>query len=94
LALLDELPHNSKLVAELVERAKGGNKAAFEVLYEYYRPAVSRYLLGLLGNGEDRNDLLQETFVKAWLRLSSLGNVSSFRLWLYKIATNLVYDYE
>jgi len=42
----------------------------------------------LLGSFQDAEDLIQETLFRAWTRLASFAGRSSFRAWLYKIATN------
>jgi len=46
----------------------------------------------MLGSLEDAEDILQETLLRAWRRLGSFEGRSSFRTWLYKIATNASLD--
>jgi RNA polymerase sigma-70 factor (ECF subfamily) len=48
----------------------------------------------MVGNDEVGYELAQETFLKAWERLVSLHNSSSFASWLYRIATNITNDYQ
>jgi RNA polymerase sigma-70 factor, ECF subfamily len=81
------IPHS-----KLVLLAQEGDEKAFTMLFNYYRPALGRYLLGLLRNTEDRDDLAQEAFFKAWKELPRLRDPSLFKPWLYTIATNLVRD--
>jgi RNA polymerase sigma-70 factor (ECF subfamily) len=59
----------------------------FERLYYAYAPALRVYLTRLCGDKELANDLLQETFVKAYKALPRLQTLEP-RPWLYKIATN------
>jgi RNA polymerase sigma-70 factor (ECF subfamily) len=76
----------------LVELAQAGDDKAFTTLVNHYRPMLGAYLLGLVRNIEDRDDLAQETFLKAWRELPRLKQASLFKPWLYTIATNLVRD--
>jgi RNA polymerase sigma-70 factor, ECF subfamily len=82
------IPHDN-----LVKLAQEGNEEAFTALFGYYSPGICWYLAGLVKSPEDRDELAQETFVKAWKELPQLREASRFKPWLYRIATNLAYDY-
>jgi RNA polymerase sigma factor (sigma-70 family) len=77
----------------LVRLAQAGSKEAFAALFDYYRSGIERHLASLVRSPEDRDELALDTFFKAWEELPRLRNVSSFKSWLYRIATNLAYDY-
>jgi RNA polymerase sigma-70 factor (ECF subfamily) len=81
----------------LVALAQAGDEAAWATLITYYSPELSRYLRSKLRRMrcclEDADDIAQETFTKAWRGLRSLEQASKFKSWLYRIATNVVYDY-
>jgi len=81
----------------LVTLAQAGDEAAWVALITYYSPELSRYLRSKLrsmrGCLEDADDIAQETFTKAWRGLRGLEQASKFKPWLYRIATNVVYDY-
>jgi RNA polymerase sigma-70 factor, ECF subfamily len=77
----------------LVELAQARNEEAFTTLFSYYSPGICGYLAGLMRSPEDRDELAQETFCRAWEELPRLREVSRFKPWLYRIATNLAYDY-
>ena len=70
------------------------DKAAFGALFERYRRELQVHCYRMLGSFEDSEDLVQETFVRAWRKRGSFsvdGN-SSIRAWLYRIATNACLD--
>src|SRR6266567_5039299 len=80
--------------SELISLALQGNEEAFTALYHRYTPELRRYISGLVQNQEDRDELVAETFVKAWQKLPQLQSYERFRAWLYQIATNLAHDHR
>ena len=76
----------------LVRSALSGDAAAYDVLVKRYQRHVYSLLYRMLGNASDAEDLLQETFVRAYGALSSFRQDASFLTWLYKIASNLAID--
>lgn len=73
---------------ELVTLAKGSDFVAFEELVSRHGGRVYSYLYRLLGNREDAEDLLQQTFLSAFENLSRFREEASFRTWITRIATN------
>jgi RNA polymerase sigma-70 factor (ECF subfamily) len=78
----------------VVAAARAGDEHAFAQLVERYRPELQVHCYRMLGSFEDSEDLVQETFLRAWRRRASfsIGGSSSFRAWLYRIATNASLD--
>lgn len=72
-----------------VERARRGDSRAFGLLIDKYRPQIEGLIAGSLGPDEVP-DLLQETFLQAYLSLDRLRNPERFGAWLYGIALNLI----
>lgn len=62
--------------------------AAFRRLVTGYGPALHRHLLRMLHSGADTDDVLQNTFVKAYRNLGRFRGDSKLSTWLYRIATN------
>ncbi|HUZ47686.1 MAG TPA: sigma-70 family RNA polymerase sigma factor [Terriglobia bacterium] len=68
--------------------AKAGSYAAFEELVNRYEKKIYRLGLNLTGNPEDAEDLLQETFLKAFQHLPTFREDSRFYTWIVRIAIN------
>ena len=78
--------------ALLVARIRAGDDGAFELLVARYQAPLFRYLRGLVGDQELARDLLQETFLRAFRSIGSLGTPGLLRSWLYRIAHNQAYS--
>lgn len=70
----------------LVARARNGDEDAFRRLVERHQSAVARTVLGMLGAGDDADDVGQETFVRFHQSLASFRGDSSVRTYLVRIA--------
>lgn len=77
--------------AEL-SRARAGDAEAFRRLVERHARGVFRLAFRMLGNEQDAEDVVQETFLKAWSRLDQFEARSGFGAWLRRIAANCAYD--
>ncbi|HYI95492.1 MAG TPA: RNA polymerase sigma factor [Bryobacteraceae bacterium] len=75
-----------------VERTRAGDTAAFRVLVERYGRSVFRLAFRMTGNEFDADDVVQETFLRAFKQLDSYESRSSFSTWLYRIAANYSLD--
>ena len=73
---------------ECVMQVVGGDTNAFGVLVERYSERVYALVAGIVGSGAEAEDLVQESFIKAWSNLHKFACRSSFATWLYRIAYN------
>src|SRR5918999_5759989 len=76
----------------VVAAATAGDQSAFAALLERHRRELQVHCYRMLGSFEDSEDLVQETFLRAWRKRKSFQGRSSFRAWLYRIATNACLD--
>ncbi|HEX8695720.1 MAG TPA: RNA polymerase sigma factor [Longimicrobium sp.] len=74
---------------ELVERARRGDQRAFRLLVERYEPVVASTVVGMLGPGDDADDVGQETFIRFYRSLGRYRGEASLATWLRRIAVNL-----
>jgi RNA polymerase sigma-70 factor (ECF subfamily) len=72
----------------LVRRAKTEDMAAYDELVRRYQERIYATIYHMTSNHEDANDLVQETFIKAFRALRSFKGDSSFYTWVYRIAVN------
>ena len=75
-----------------VERASSGDNEAFRLLVEQHGRAVFRLAYRMTGNEEDAEDVVQETFLKAYRQINTFDARASFSTWLYRIASNCSLD--
>jgi RNA polymerase sigma-70 factor (ECF subfamily) len=72
----------------LVERARTGDAAAFTELVNRYERKIFRLAKHITQNDEDAEDVLQETFLKAYSHLDTFQGQSKFYTWIVRIAVN------
>ena len=78
--------------AGVLTAARAGDEAAFSALVERHRRELQVHCYRMLGSLEDAEDLVQETFLRAWRKRETFRADSSFKAWLYGIATNACLD--
>lgn len=76
----------------LVQQAQAGSERAFEELVSPHRRELHVHCYRMLGSAEDAEDAVQETLLRAWTRVGTFAGTSTFRAWLYAVATNACLD--
>jgi RNA polymerase sigma-70 factor (ECF subfamily) len=80
--------------AQLLTRALASDAAAFGDLYERYLDAIYHYVFYRVSGREEAEDLTEAIFLRAWQALDeNPPREAPFRLWLYRIAHNVIVDY-
>lgn len=77
----------------LVERAQGGEQAAFDLLVSKYQRKLGRLLARFIRDPAEVEDVTQEAFIKAYRALPSFRGESAFYTWLYRIGINTAKNY-
>jgi RNA polymerase sigma-70 factor (ECF subfamily) len=77
----------------VVAAAQAGDEAAFAGLVERHQRELQVHCYRMLGSFEDSEDMVQETFLRAWRKRATFQGRSTFRAWLYRIATNACLDF-
>lgn len=78
---------------QLVERARLGDKRAFELLVEKYQRRLLRLLSRMVRDPDEIEDIAQETFIKAYRALPNFRGDAAFYTWLYRIGVNTAKNY-
>jgi RNA polymerase sigma-70 factor (ECF subfamily) len=87
---MDSLMELSDSVA--VQQARAGDSDAFRVLVERHSRSLFRLAYRMTGHQEDAEDVVQETFLRAYRQLSKFDERATFGTWLYRIAANCSLD--
>jgi RNA polymerase sigma-70 factor, ECF subfamily len=72
----------------LVDKVRGGDMDAYEVLVRRHRNRIYRIALRMLGNTHDAEDVAQDVVIQLWTALSGFAGSSTFTTWLYRIVVN------
>lgn len=75
-----------------VAKARGGDTDAFRVLVERHSRPLFRLAFRMTGNQQDAEDVVQDSFLRAYRQLGKFDERASFGTWLYRIAVNCSLD--
>lgn len=78
---------------DILKSAIAGDINAFQTLFAEFQSQLKSYLYRMLTDRAVTEDLTHDTFIKAFDKLSTYRGDSSLKTWVFKIATNLAYDY-
>src|SRR5215813_6916733 len=76
-----------------VTKARAGDADAYRVLVERHSRALFRLAFRMTGNEQDAEDVVQESFLRAYRQLGKFDERASFGTWLYRIAVNCSLDF-
>lgn len=79
--------------SQLIQLALSGDDLAYKRLMAKYHDAIYNFILRMVHNRAQVEDLTQEAFIKAFASLKNFNEEYAFSTWLYKIATNNSIDY-
>ena len=87
-----EVAERSGVHDAVVHAAAAGDQAAFAQLVQRHERELRVHCYRMVRSAPDADDLVQETFLRAWRSLSRFEGRATFRSWLYRIATNACLD--
>lgn len=87
---MEKLLHTEK---ELVKKLKDGDSFAFEVLFYKYRNKIKGFALKIVPAQIDPEEIVQEVFVRVWLKKEAIDPEKDFQSYLFSIAKHLVLDH-
>lgn len=87
---MEKLLHTEK---ELLKKLKEGDSFAFEVLFYKYRNKVKGFAIKMVPAQVDPEEIVQEVFVKVWLKKEAVDPEKDFQSYLFSIAKHLVIDH-
>lgn len=77
---------------KLIEECRGGNLENFSKLIESTSPFAFSVAFRMLGDEDQAKDIVQETMVTIWQKLSKVKSAEAYRTWIYRIVINKCYD--
>lgn len=77
----------------LVEEYLDGDESAFSGLLNKHLKPVYNFVYRFVNEAQTANDLVQETFLKAWKNIKRFDTGKNFKTWIFTIAKNTTYDY-
>lgn len=87
---MEKFLHSEK---ELLEKLKNGDSFAFEVLFYKYRGKIKGFAARIVPSQIDPDEIVQEVFVRVWLKKESVDPEKNFESYLFSITKNLVLDH-
>jgi RNA polymerase sigma-70 factor (ECF subfamily) len=89
-----ERSRSEKSVQRLIRRAQEGDRAAFDELVRQYYGQIHRWAVGVTGDLDDADDVVQEVLVRLHKRLRSYEGKSLFSTWLFQVTRNTAVEQQ
>jgi RNA polymerase sigma-70 factor (ECF subfamily) len=77
----------------ILKRCQNGETEAFARLYDEFADKLYRFIFFRVGHKEVAEDILADTFIKAWQKISQVNSSEALSGWLYQISRNNIIDY-
>lgn len=84
---------DKKLEIECLANLSKGDHRSYELLFLAYHPKIYHFLCGFIKNEEESYDMTQEIFYKVWMNREMMGEVKSFKAYLFSMARHMIYNY-
>ncbi|MCH8257402.1 MAG: sigma-70 family RNA polymerase sigma factor [Proteobacteria bacterium] len=80
--------------ADLIRESVNGDESAYELLLEQHLPSLTNYVMRMMANTAEADDIIQETFIRLWTHGQTFNpRYAKLTTWLHNIAHNLCIDH-
>lgn len=76
----------------LLQQTADGSREAYATLYSHYYPGLYRFVSFVILSHEDTEEIIQDVFLKLWLKRETLVGIRSFEDYLFRMAKNRIFD--
>ncbi len=76
----------------LLQRTAEGSREAFAILYTHYYTGLYRFVFFILKSADDSEEIIQDVFLKVWVKRETLTGIRSFEDYLFRMAKNRIFD--
>ena len=87
------MPESMNDELELFRKIAGGDELAFEQVFHRYTPKLLSFIKKITRNDSLSAELIQETFMRLWMKREQLKDIENPSAWIYRIASNLSLNY-
>lgn len=84
---------DKKLEIEYLINLSKGDHRSYELLFLAYHPKIYHFLCGFIKNEGEAYDMTQEIFYKVWVNRKTMGEVKSFKAYLFTMARHMIYNH-
>ncbi|HYE22343.1 MAG TPA: sigma-70 family RNA polymerase sigma factor [Verrucomicrobiae bacterium] len=84
---------NEQELYNLLKKAQAGDRNSFGLIYDHFKEKIFRFIFFRVGHKELAEDILADTFVKAWLKIQDVNSPKALSSWIYQVAKNNIIDY-
>ncbi len=80
-------------IKDTFKKAQDGNEEAFGLIYDHFAGKIYKFIFFRVGHQQVAEDILADTFIKGWQKISQVNSPTALSAWLYQIAKNNIIDY-
>lgn len=84
---------NEQELYNLLRKAQNGDRDAFGVIYDLFKEKIYKFIFFRVSHKELAEDIMSDTFVKAWLKITDINTPKALSSWLFQVAKNNIIDY-
>ncbi|OGE73746.1 MAG: hypothetical protein A3I07_03340 [Candidatus Doudnabacteria bacterium RIFCSPLOWO2_02_FULL_42_9] len=82
-----------ELLKDIFKKAQSGDDEAFGLIYDHFAGKIYKFIFFRVSHTQVAEDILADTFIKGWQKLTQVNSPAALSAWLYQIAKNNIIDY-